>query len=245
MAFNQSKPNLPHMVSSLVGISGGSLQELGKAKSMLEAYVNGTRKTRPPQKVLDLLEKHQIITKKSGSGRMPRKPPPKLAVEHPEAFEGGKVNRLKKAKKWTSFVKDDIIKDGIDLTAYGYDKYSAATNPYGHAMAEAITGGKVNRLKKAKKWTSFVKDDIVKDGIDLAAYGYDKYSAATNPYGHAMSKALTGGARPPSKWILFVKEYANKHNLKYADALKKAGPEYRKLTGSGYNKVGAGYNNSS
>ena len=193
MAFNQSKPNLPHMVSSLVGISGGSLQELGKAKSMLEAYVNGTRKTRPPQKVLDLLEKHQIITKKSGSGRMPRKPPPKLAVEHPEAFEGGKVNRL----------------------------------------------------KKAKKWTSFVKDDIVKDGIDLAAYGYDKYSAATNPYGHAMSKALTGGARPPSKWILFVKEYAQKHNLKYADALKKAGPEYRKLTGSGYNKVGAGYNNSS
>ena len=193
MAFNQSKPNLPHMVSSLVGISGGSLQELGKAKSMLEAYVNGTRKTRPPQKVLDLLEKHQIITKKSGSGRMPRKPPPKLAVEHPEAFEGGKVNRLKKAKKWTSFVKDDIIKDGIDLTAYGYDKYSAATNPYGHAM----------------------------------------------------SKALTGGARPPSKWILFVKEYAQKHNLKYADALKKAGPEYRKLTGSGYNKVGAGYNNSS
>ena len=105
MAFNQSKPNLPHMVSSLVGISGGSLQELGKAKSMLEAYVNGTRKTRPPKKVLDLLEKHQIITKKSGSGRMPRKPPPKLAVEHPEAFEGGKVNRLKKAKKWTGFVK--------------------------------------------------------------------------------------------------------------------------------------------
>ena len=193
MAFNQSKPNLPHMVSSLVGISGGSLQELGKAKSMLEAYINGTRKTRPPQKVLDLLEKHQIISKTGGSGRMPRRPPPKLAVEHPEAFEGGKVNRLKKAKKWTGFVKKDIIKDGIDL----------------------------------------------------AAYGYDKYDAARNPYGHAMSKALTGGKRPPSKWILFVKEFADKHNLKYADALKKAGPEYRKLTGSGYNKVGAGYNNSS
>ena len=72
MAFNQSKPNLPHMVSSLVGISGGSLQEIGKAKSMLEAYVNGTRKTRPPKKILDLLEKHKIITKKSGSGRMPK-----------------------------------------------------------------------------------------------------------------------------------------------------------------------------
>ena len=103
------------MVSSLVGISGGSLQELGKAKSMLEAYVNGTRKTRPPQKVLDLLEKHQIITKKSGSGRMPRKPPPKLAVEHPEAFEGGKVNRLKKAKKWTGFVKKILLK--MELTS--------------------------------------------------------------------------------------------------------------------------------
>lgn len=198
MAFNQSKPNLPHMVSSLVGISGGSLQEIGKAKSMLEAYVNGTRKTRPPKKILDLLEKHQIITKKSGSGRMPKKPPPKgspkLHVESREKF---------------------------------------------------IEGGKVNRLNKAKKWTGFVKKDIVKDGIDLASYGYDKYEAARNPYGHAMSKALTGGKRPPSKWILFVKEFADKHNLKYADALKKAGPEYRKLTGSGYNKVGAGYNNSS
>ena len=241
MSFNQSTPNKPYASSQLVGLSGGSVNELNAAKAMLEAYVSGERKTRPPKKMLNILEENGIITKKGG--RMPKKPPPNTAVMKPEPFEGGKVNRLKKAKKWTSFVKKDIVKDGIDLAAYGYDKYDAATNPYGNAMAKAITGGKVNRLKKAKKWTSFVKDDIVKDGIDLAAYGYDKYNAATNPYGHAMAKAITGGAakRPPSKWISFVKAYSAKHNIPYGEALKRAGPEYKKMSGSGYGKVGGAY----
>ena len=98
---------------------------------------------------------------------MPKKPPPNTAVMNPEPFTGG-VNRLKKAKKWTSFVKNGIVKDGIDLAAYGYDKYDAATNPYGNAMAKAITGG-VNRLKKAKKWTSFVKDDILNNPGDIVS----------------------------------------------------------------------------
>tara|TARA_R110001599_G_scaffold196658_1_gene393177 strand:+ start:506 stop:634 length:129 start_codon:yes stop_codon:yes gene_type:complete len=29
-------------------------------------------------------------------------------------------------------------------------------------------------------------------------------------------------------WINFVKEYAKKHNIKYNEALKKAGKEYKK-----------------
>ena len=31
-----------------------------------------------------------------------------------------------------------------------------------------------------------------------------------------------------SEWINFVKAYAKKNNIKYNEALKKAGPEYRK-----------------
>jgi len=34
-----------------------------------------------------------------------------------------------------------------------------------------------------------------------------------------------------SKWIDFVKAYSKKNNMSYTDALKKAGPEYRKMMG--------------
>lgn len=34
------------------------------------------------------------------------------------------------------------------------------------------------------------------------------------------------------KWIEFVKAYAKKNNIKYGEALSKAGPEYRKMKGS-------------
>ena len=34
-----------------------------------------------------------------------------------------------------------------------------------------------------------------------------------------------------SKWIMFVKEFAKKNNIKYNEALKQAGPSYRKEMG--------------
>ena len=34
-----------------------------------------------------------------------------------------------------------------------------------------------------------------------------------------------------SKWIIFVKDFAKKNNISYTEALKKAGPEYRKKMG--------------
>lgn len=30
-------------------------------------------------------------------------------------------------------------------------------------------------------------------------------------------------------WVSFVKEYSKKNNMKYNEALKKAGPEFRKM----------------
>jgi len=215
----------PHATTQLVDL------KLDKASSELKKYlpVNGERKTKPTKKMLDVLEENGVISK-SGAGYS------KVGAGYSKV--GGKVNRLKKANMWADFSKQQV-KDGIDLGSYGYDAYNKATNPYGHAMAQAITGGKVSRMNKAKKWTTFVKDDIVKDGIDLGSYGYDAYNKATNPYGHAMAKAISGGsAKKPSAWISFVKDYAQKNNIPYKEALKAASGPYKKL------KSGAGYSSA-
>jgi hypothetical protein len=40
--------------------------------------------------------------------------------------------------------------------------------------------------------------------------------------------------KQPSAWIKFVLEFAKQNGLKYGDALKKAGPAYRKMKGGSY-----------
>jgi len=40
--------------------------------------------------------------------------------------------------------------------------------------------------------------------------------------------------KQPSAWIQFVLEFAKQNGLKYGDALKKAGPAYRKMKGGSY-----------
>jgi len=44
--------------------------------------------------------------------------------------------------------------------------------------------------------------------------------------------AKKGGKKKASSWIVFVKAYAKKNNMKYNEALKKAGPEYKKSKAS-------------
>ena len=93
--------------------------------------------------------------------------------------------------------------------------------------------GKINRLKKAKRWTEYSKDTAY-DGIDLARYGYDQFKEATNPVQSEAKKAakgiakMFGGAkRPPSPWIQHVKAFSQKHNITYKQALKDASPSYK------------------
>ena len=161
----------PHATTQLVDL------KLDKASDALKKYLNGERKTRPTKKMLEVLESKGVISK-SGAGY---------------SQVGG-----------------------------GYSKI-----------------GGVSRIKKAKKWTSFVKDDIIKDGIDLGSYGYDAYNKATNPLGHAMTKAITGGAaKKPSDWVSFVKSYAQKNNMPYKEALKAASGPYKQM------KSGAGYSSA-
>ena len=82
--------------------------------------------------------------------------------------------------------------------------------------------GKISRIKKAKKWTGYA-DDTLRKGIDTAAYGYKEYKKATNPI-TAKITSMFGGAvkRPPSNWIIHVKDYAQKNNITYKQALKEA-----------------------
>ena len=89
--------------------------------------------------------------------------------------------------------------------------------------------GGVNRLKKAKRWRDFSEETAYK-GIDLADYGYRKAKTAANPVSRTVS-GWFGGAqkRGPSPWISFVKDFSQKHNIPYKEALSKAGPSYRAL----------------
>ena len=85
------------------GLSGGNLNI---SVSELKSYTEGTRKTRPSKKMLDLLEKHNVISK-TGAGT-PKRATPRMkpAVMPPPVmpkFDGGKVNRLRKANRWADF----------------------------------------------------------------------------------------------------------------------------------------------
>ena len=154
----------PHATTQLVDL------KLDKASSELKKYLNGERKTRPTKKMLEVLESNGVISKKSGAG---------------------------------------------------YSKI-----------------GGVNRLKKANRWADFSKQQV-KDGIDLGSYGYDAYKKATNPVGHALKSAISGGAvKKPSAWISFVKDYAQKNNMPYKEALKAASGPYKQM------KSGAGYSSA-
>src|SRR6056300_876423 len=93
----------PHVTDKLVDL------HFVKASDALDKYLKGERKTKPSQKMLDTLEKHGVISKDGGG----------------YSKVGGKVSRIKKAYKWKNFSKE-TAKDGIDLAAYGYDKYDKA-----------------------------------------------------------------------------------------------------------------------
>ena len=89
-------------VSLAASVSGGAkgAVELEKAKESLKKFVNNERKTKPSKKHLQILEANGIISKKS------------------DETEGGKVNRLKKAKAWTSFAVDTAT-SGLGLAEKG------------------------------------------------------------------------------------------------------------------------------
>ena len=130
---------------ALASASGGAKGaiELEKAKESLKKFVNNERKTKPSKKHLQILEANGIISKKSD-----------------DQVEGGKVNRIKKASKWTAFAVD-----------------------------------------------------TAKSGLGLAEQG----------------KAIAGaGKKSTSPWIQHVKDYSKAHNVSYKEAMSKAKATYKK-----------------
>jgi len=207
---------------------GAGNKDVETAMKQLKSFMNGTRKTKPAKKMLDILEKEGIISKV-------------------EEMTGG-INRLKKANRWRDF-SNDTARMGIDTARYGYEQYRDAMNPVQAEAKKAIgnlfggeMNGGVNRLKKGTRWRDF-SNDTARMGIDTARYGYEQYRDAMNPVQAEAKKAignLFGGEKPkksPSQWVMFVKDFAQKNNIPYKEALKAAGPHYRKLKGSGYSRV--------
>ena len=141
-------------------------------------------------------------------------------------LQGG-VNRYKKAKKWEGFAKD-TANDGLDLIQKATDPFKHVKNLFGGEVeGGGNKSGKISRIKKATKWRDFAKD-TANDGLDLYAKATDPFKKVKSLFGGEVKKAK----RPPSPWVQFVKQYASKHNISYKEALKQAGPAYRKMKGN-------------
>ena len=86
--------------------------------------------------------------------------------------------------------------------------------------------GKISRLKKASKLTEFSKG-VDEDGMELGQKGLDMFNKKKDRYSPmGQLKTAFGGyvKRPPSNWIIHVKDYAKKNSISYKDSLKAAGP---------------------
>jgi hypothetical protein len=119
-------------------IGGAKTMKLAELKSQMKSMghklsrmVNGVRKAYNKNEIVKML----VDKGAEGAG-----------------FSGGKVNRRKKATKWTDFAVQ-TAKKGIDL-----------------AKEVGLGGkadGKVNRMRKAQKWSDFAVQ-TAKKGIGLA-----------------------------------------------------------------------------
>jgi L,D-peptidoglycan transpeptidase YkuD (ErfK/YbiS/YcfS/YnhG family) len=148
--------------------------------------------------------------------------------------KSGKISRIKKANKWKDFSKG-VVEDGLELGQKGLDMFNKQKDrqsPMGQmkrAFGAGNKSGKISRIKKANKWKDFSKE-VVEDGMELGQKGLDMFNKQKDrqsPMGQ-MKRAFGGVVKGPSKWIMFVKEFASKNKISYKEALKAAGPEYRK-----------------
>ena len=157
---------------------------------------------------------------------------PKLLRQNANVMtlHGGKSNseRVKEAYEWKDFAKS-TANDGIDLVQKATDPFKHVKNLFGGDVeGGGNKSGKISRIKKATKWRDFAKD-TANDGLDLYAKATDPLKKVKSLFGGDVKKAK----RPASTWIQFVKAYASKHNIPYKQALKDAGPAYKKMKGGG------------
>jgi hypothetical protein len=114
-----------------------------------------------------------------------------------------------------------------------FNKQKDRHSPMGQvkrAFGAGNKSGRISRIKKANKWKAFSKENV-EAGLELGQNGLDMFNEQKDrqsPMGQ-VKKAFGGVVKRPSKWIMFVKEFAFKTGISYKEALKAAGLEYRKL----------------
>ena len=89
--------------------------------------------------------------------------------------------------------------------------------------------GKINRLKKAKRWRDF-SVDTAKQGIDTAKYGYEQFQSAVNPIGSKVKSWFGGEMDMEMEGEGFLKDIKKGYNRKVKNS--KLGSALRKTTGN-------------
>ena len=167
------------------------------------------------------------LKKYSSSGNSGAYPSLELVEEGEKQLRGSGVNRLKKATKWRDFAVD-TLKDGVDVADKGLsvvakskmlgmgEKHEAKV-----AQAKAAVKKVIKRTKTKPKVEKVIEN--TKPKVEKAVEKVKK---------EKVKEPVTGAGdkpkRPPSKWILHVKEYAAKNNVSYKEALKEAKDTYKK-----------------
>ena len=165
----------------------------------------------------------------------------------------GGVNRLKKANKWSKFVRDLVperVRNAVEDKAVGMigrvggvnrlKKAKRWTNFVRDLVPQSIRNavedkavgmigrfGGVNRLKKANKWSKFVRDLVpksVRDAAENKAVGMIKSMGGRRV---GSTNSPVGGKRP-SAWIEHVKAYQRAHGCSYKQAMMGAKATYKK-----------------
>ena len=133
--------------------------------------------------------------------------------------KSGRISSIKKANKWKNFSKE-VVEDGMELGQKDLDmfnKQKKRQSPMGQlkrAFGAGNKSGRISRIKKANKWKDFSKE-VVEDGMELGQKGlqmFNKQKDRQSPMGQ-VKRAFGGVVKTPSKWIMFVKEFASKNGI--------------------------------
>jgi len=243
--MNTYTPN-PFAVVEMIRMSGAGRKPKGKKLSFIE---NERRKTRGTPEMWKAIANGQPRYELYGAGMDDEDMDG--AVFFDEVKKGYSKAKKGVKSKTGQKIKGALMEDKAFMKEFNkakkqlmdYQNGVRKTKPGKAAMAileksgviikieDEFKGG-VNRLKKAKRWEGFVRDTGY-DAVDLADYGYRKAKNAMNPVSRTVSGwfggAQGGGKRGPSPWISFVKEFSQKNNIPYKEALKKASPIYKQM----------------
>ena len=204
------------------GLEGGAVTSMGPANNVLSASLavlpaTGKKIAAKVEKKMGKLDL-KVLAKHAAGEKLSKANIARLKKLGKEV-EGGKVNRLKKAKKWTGFVQDDILSKGLDNAkkAVGvYGDYKQTQNPLNVLKGKGLK-------KDAKKAAKKILEEEVKPAAKKAVkQQVDKVAKKVK------AKVEGGAAKKPSAWISHVKDYSKKHNVSYKDAMKSAKASYKK-----------------